>query len=241
MFLFVCASCANNPKNNDTETHPNCNDSLFDRTSSANNLKYNDIATHPNYYDSLSGISFLKQIKPICLADSFKNQFSNFTSNKYQDSLILNSSYLKEGTQNINIFDQLVNSYKLKKPILIYFTAIGGVNCREMEENVLGTKEVSTFIRKEFIFIPLSVDDRTKLPKEHWIKNPLNNKHTKGLRPFSTIGNFNSHFQSRISRTCCQPMFIILDVNQELGIKGYTNGKEDFLDYMKQAIKKYKK
>ncbi len=210
VFLFV--SCSNEPK------------------------KYEDIATHPNYYDSLYNASFLKEIKPIRLIDSVKNQFNHATSNPYMDSSIMSNPYLVNGSQNINIFNELEKSHQLKKPILIHFTSIACVNCRKMEQMILDDPEVNSFIDEAFHFISLNLDNRTKLPEDHWVSNPLNNK----SRPLKRLGIINGAFQTIVSRTGSQPMFIVLDVDRSLGVTGYTTSKDDFLGFLKKAIEKYK-
>ena len=83
-----------------------------------NNLEYENAVIYPNYYDSLNYISLLKEIKPIRLTDSLKNQFNSSSQNSYYDSLILNNSYLINGIQNINIIKELKQSHQLNKPLL---------------------------------------------------------------------------------------------------------------------------
>ncbi len=209
-------------------------------SSCSNDIKYEDVATHPNYYDSLYNISFIRNIKPFVLSDNTKTQIINTSSNSYFDSLLTSDSYLLNGIQNINLFKELENSYKLNKPLLIYFTAYGCTNCRRIEDALLNVEEVKSFIDNEFLFIPLTVDDRTELPWNHWVENPLINKQTHGLKPFKTVGQFNSYFQARVSRSGSQPIFLALDINRKLGISGFTNDKEELLDSLKQAILRYK-
>lgn len=209
VFLFV--SCSSEPK------------------------KYEDIATHPNYYDSCN-ISFLKEIKPIRLAESLKNQFNHATSNSYMDSLIMSNPYLVNGSQNINIFNELEKSHQLNKPILIHFNGIGCVNCRKMEQMILDDPKVSSFIDEAFHFISLNLDDRTKLPEDHWVNNPLKNT----SRPLKRLGMVNSAFQIMVSRSGSQPTFIALDIDRALGLTGYTTSKDDFLGFLKKTAEKYK-
>ena len=191
--------------------------------------QYQSIASSPNYYDSLYHISFLKEVKEIHLTDSLKYP---------RDTSIVNNPYLLNSIQNINIFKKLVEAHKQNKPLLIYFTAIGCVNCRKIE-NIFDNEEVKSILEKEFLFVPLCVDYRVNLPQSHWIKNPRS-KGKRNLNPYSQMYEVNSFFQIAISRSGTQPVFISLDINRKLGHSYPTNQKELLL-FLNKTLEKHGK
>ena len=188
---------------------------IFSIASCREKLKYENTGIQINYLDSLSNISFLDSIIPI--------SYTNI------DAINLKNRYLELGRQNIDLHLELRKAAELKKPILIYFTAYGCVNCRKMEELVLENNEINSFIKKEFELIPLCVDDRTKLPESHWQENPYQNENTIGGQPLNRIGSINSHFQIVLSQTGSQPLFVAIDENRKLGNYNFTNNTNEFM------------
>ena len=203
-------------------------------------VKYEESVSHPNFYDSLNHIASIKEIKSISLQDSIENKRVNKPRNADSSSLALSSSYLLSGMQTINVFEQLQVAHELNKPLILYFTAVGCMNCRKMEEEVLDSEEVSSMLDSTFVFIPLCVDDRTKLPQDYWIQNPWIDEQDSQVDSLRTPGAINSYLQIVLSRSGTQPTFIALDINSELGTTTYTKNKEEFLGYLKEVVNRYR-
>lgn len=193
-----------------------------------NNQEDKSISKESRYLDSLYNVSFLRNMKAISLADSLKS-----------DSFLISNRYVLNGIQNINVFDKLEEATKLNKPLLIYFTAFGGVVCREMEQTILDDKGIGKLIEDEFVFVELTVDAKNKLPRNHQIDHPSNKGRTKHKRPLKTIGEMNSYFQIIVSRTGTQPVFIALDNKRKLGTLDTRPNKERFKLFLENIIKKY--
>jgi thiol:disulfide interchange protein DsbD len=135
--------------------------------------------------------------------------------------------YLTEASNVIVLQNVLKQSKQKNKPILFYFTARACVNARKMEKQILNDSEVLTKLHDNFIFIPLSVDDRTPLPKNQWQVSTLRRDTLK------QIGNINSELQIEISQTGSQPYFVIIDWHKnKLGETRYESVKEKFLDFL---------
>lgn len=135
--------------------------------------------------------------------------------------------YLTEVSNVIELQNVLAESKLKNKPILFYFTSHACVNARKMEEQILNDTEILTRIHDNFIFIPLSVDNRTELPKNQWQKSKRRGAYLK------TIGDINSELQIEISQTGSQPYFVIIDWQKnKLGSIRYEPIKENFLNFL---------
>ena len=130
----------------------------------------------------------------------------------------------------------LKKSAELKKPVLLYFTGYGCVNCRKMELGVLIDSNIRALLDTAFISYCLVVDDRTKLPPEkQYFSSVLD-------RQVTTIGRKNSELQAEKFNIMAQPYFVIVDAKGELlsNSLGYTNQKKEFIDFLQTGLKKFR-
>jgi len=125
------------------------------------------------------------------------------------------------------------------KPMLLDFTGWACVNCRKMEEQVWPDPEVSRIIHEEVVLVSLYVDDRTELPEEEWSVEEYGGKEFR----IRTIGKKWSYMQARDYDRNAQPYYVLVDHNgnQVGGSAGYNSNPEVFLEYLNDALDKYKK
>lgn len=150
------------------------------------------------------------------------------------------SIYGKENVHNKGLEANVVNDYDKAlemaraqhKPILIDFTGWACVNCRKMEENVWTQPEVYNYIKENFILVSLYVDDKENLPAEQRI----NNYKTKdgNSKDIISIGDKWATFQSENFNQTTQPLYVILDTNEQLlnHPVGYTPDAHEYLAWL---------
>jgi thioredoxin-related protein len=138
-----------------------------------------------------------------------------------------NIDFLSQASRVIDLKTVLKESKTQGKPILLYFTSHYCVNARKMEEQVLNDNDVIAEIQGDFIFIPLSVDDRSKLPKNKWLKSKLTGEY------LTEIGSRNNELQIETTQSGTQPYFAIINENKDiLGTIGFEIEKEKFLHFL---------
>ncbi|HET6244146.1 MAG: thioredoxin family protein [Bacteroidetes bacterium] len=96
------------------------------------------------------------------------------------------------------------------KPLMVDFTGWSCVNCRKMEEQVWVDPRVLTRLKNDYVLVSLYVDDKTKLPQEEIYISPVTGKKIK------TIGNKWSDLQTTRFKTNSQPLYVLLDNNEQL-------------------------
>ncbi len=140
-----------------------------------------------------------------------------------------------DGIGNIHIEEILVQSKRLNRFPLIYFTSIACVNCRNMEKAIMKDIEVKKAIRNDFMLIPLVVDDRKIAEKDFWKKSLFSNKLLK------RVGEINSELQIELTQSGWQPVFAILNKEGEvISQTGYSKNLDEFMTFLndgKKAVK----
>ncbi|MBS1642382.1 MAG: thioredoxin family protein [Bacteroidetes bacterium] len=150
------------------------------------------------------------------------------------------SIYGKENVHGKGLEANVVNDYEKAvqlakeqhKPLLIDFTGWACVNCRKMEENVWTQPEVYEYIKNNFILVSLYVDDKAKLPvEEHIIDYVTKDKTVKDIL---TVGDKWATFQSENFNQVTQPLYVILNNNQQLinAPVGYTPNAKEYLQWL---------
>ena len=128
---------------------------------------------------------------------------------------------------------------KVGKPLLVDFTGYACVNCRKMEDNVWIDKEILSILTNDVVLFSLYVDYKQDLPESEQYVSPQTGKFIK------TIGNKWSDLQITKYSTNSQPYYAFVDGNgQDLKNPkpvGYTPDKEEYLAWLKEGIKNYKK
>lgn len=124
------------------------------------------------------------------------------------------------------------------KPLLLDFTGWACVNCRKMEEQVWTDKRVVKILNEDLILVSLYVDDRTKLPEDQWRVEEYGGKEFR----IRTIGKKWSYMQASQFNRNAQPFYVLLDHNGNKigGSAGYNPDPEVFLEYINDALAKYK-
>ena len=144
--------------------------------------------------------------------------------------------HLPHGLEGYFDYDQAVKcSKEQNKPIFIDFTGHGCVNCREMEANVWSDPKVLKKLRDDYIVLALYVDDKTKLPKEEWIKSDYDGKMKK------TIGKKYADFQITKFGVNAQPFYVLMDGNGNVltNPRAYDLDVDAFVKFLDEGIKNY--
>ncbi|MDR2086125.1 MAG: thioredoxin family protein [Dysgonamonadaceae bacterium] len=126
---------------------------------------------------------------------------------------------------------------KHRKPVMIDFTGFGCVNCREMEAAVWSDARVKNIIDNEYVLISLYVDDKTKLPET------IEMEEYGKISKLRTIGDKWSYLQRHKFGANAQPYYVLLDNEGKplLPSRAYNKNIDDYLDFLKQGITRYKK
>lgn len=113
------------------------------------------------------------------------------------------------------------------KPLLIYFNAIGCINCRKIEKRILANNEVRKIINENYNFITLITDDLSEI-KNIEGKRDFNNEIIK------TNMHLNVDYQVRLTKSGSQPIFaILLDDRPTKRTIGYSEDINDLIQFLK--------
>ncbi|MCF8308538.1 MAG: thioredoxin family protein [Bacteroidales bacterium] len=151
---------------------------------------------------------------------------------KYSDFLTL-----PHGLNGFFDYEQALSCAKKKdKPIFIDFTGHGCVNCREMEANVWSDPRVLKRLREDYVVTALYVDDKTKLPKDEWVKSSYDGEVKK------TLGGKYASFQITKFGVNAQPYYVLLDHNGEMLVEPRTYDLDvgEFADFLEKGVEKFK-
>ena len=96
-------------------------------------------------------------------------------------------------------------SKELNKPVLLYFNANLGLNCRNMEQNIFTNKKIHKYFADRFIVISLVVDDTTRLPVNEQYNSRLLGTMVR------TAGERNYDLELSKFNRDIQPFFVIID------------------------------
>lgn len=125
------------------------------------------------------------------------------------------------------------------KPMLLDFTGWACVNCRKMEEQVWTDSRVAKILTEDVVLVSLYVDDRTELPEDEWRIEEYGEKEFN----IKTIGKKWSYMQAANYNRNAQPYYVMVDHNgDQIGKSaGYDSNPDVFIDYLKDALKHYKR
>lgn len=159
---------------------------------------------------------------------------------KYADFL-----HLPHGLEGYFDFDQALRCAKAQgKPLFIDFTGHGCVNCREMEQSVWSDPRVLEILKRDYVVLALSVDDKTELPKEEWYVSSYDGKEKR------TLGKKNADFQISRFHSNAQPNYILLDSRAEgddleryvlMPARGHNLDRDAFVAFLKGGLAKYRR
>ncbi|MFM9952016.1 MAG: thioredoxin family protein [Saprospiraceae bacterium] len=138
-------------------------------------------------------------------------------------------------SKQLTYSEAVSKSKELNKPILLYFTGFKCVNAQRMEQYILSKEKIKTTIDVQFIFLPLYVDDETETPKNEWYKS----NHLRTT--INSVGKKNREIQMQKFNTNSQPLFIILNSDEEtLEMIGYIVDHSAFEKFLTEGLLKFK-
>jgi thiol:disulfide interchange protein len=124
------------------------------------------------------------------------------------------------------------------KPLMVDFTGWACVNCRKMEGTVWKVPAIDKILRGDVILVSLYVDEKTELPASEQSTQKL------GDRDFNikTVGNKWSYMQASIYKTNTQPLYVLLDNNEQLlnAPKAYDPNATAYQTWLEEGISKMK-
>ena len=114
------------------------------------------------------------------------------------------------------------------KPLMVDFTGWSCVNCRKMEEKVWIDPRVLTRLENDYVLVSLYVDDKTPLAEDEKYTSTVTGKKVK------TIGNKWSDLQTARFKTNSQPLYVLLDHEEELLNEptDYDTDIEKYIDFL---------
>ena len=134
--------------------------------------------------------------------------------------------------------DALKASKEQNKPIMLDFTGITCVNCRNMETQVWSNDEVFKRMKENFIVVSLFCDATSVLiPESEQYESQFLGSRVKSL------GQKNADIQASIYNSNTQPYYFFIDGNEKLlADKGYSynSSPADFVKHLDAVVAKYK-
>jgi thiol:disulfide interchange protein len=137
-----------------------------------------------------------------------------------------------------NYSEGLAAARKSGKPVFLDFTGLGCSNCRKMEASVWSDPQVMQKLANDFVKISLYVDDRTSLPEDQqFVSSALGRERT-----IRTIGQKWSVFQAERYGVNTQPLYVILDHNEQMMATpyGFDPSIARFTEFLDSGITRFK-
>lgn len=122
------------------------------------------------------------------------------------------------------------------KPLLVDFTGWTCVNCRKMEANVWSDPAVREIINNEYILVELYVDEKDlKLPEDEQYISQSGKK-------IDNVGKRNTDFQITKFQSNSQPLYALLDNNEELLVptRGANYDVAAYIEFLNSGVEAYK-
>ena len=135
--------------------------------------------------------------------------------------------------------EALAASLVLNKPVMVDFTGIQCVNCREFESKIWIDKEVARRMKHDFVVASLFTDYNLELPDEEKKFSPLLNA------KIETVGDKYEDLQQQLIKASGQPNYVFVDGNGKLLIDGgygydATKGAKEFIEHLDKVKEIYK-
>ena len=127
---------------------------------------------------------------------------------------------------------------KVGKPVMLDFTGWACVNCRKMEQNVWPNPEILSILKNDVVLISLYVDDKRELAAGEVVESKL-----RPGKKLKYIGQKWSELQTLKYKANSQPFYVLMDHNENnLGTPvGYTPDSDEYQNWLKSGISKFKK
>jgi thiol:disulfide interchange protein DsbD len=128
----------------------------------------------------------------------------------------------------------------LNKPLMIDFTGIQCVNCREFESKIWIDSEVGRRMKNDFVVASLFSDYNAELADEEKRFSPLLNA------KIETVGDKYEDLQQQLIKASGQPNYVFVDNNGKLLIDGgygydATKGPKEFITHLEKVKQLYSK
>ncbi|AUC20701.1 thiol:disulfide interchange protein [Polaribacter sejongensis] len=139
---------------------------------------------------------------------------------------------------SFNDYDKgLAYAKKVGKPVMMDFTGHACVNCRKMEQNVWVQPNILKMLKNDVILISLYVDDKRKLEDDEVVESKL-----RPGKKLKYIGQKWSEMQTIKYKTNTQPFYVLMNHDEEdlNAPVGYTPNSDEYYNWMKEGIKKFK-
>lgn len=132
----------------------------------------------------------------------------------------------------------LAYAKEVGKPVMLDFTGWACVNCRKMEQNVWPKPEILKILKNDVVLISLYVDDKRPLEADEITESKL-----QPGKKLKYIGQKWSELQTLKYKANSQPFYVLMNHNEEnLNTPvGYTPDVEEFHEWLKDGISKFKK
>ncbi|MEO6229948.1 MAG: cytochrome c biogenesis protein CcdA [Ferruginibacter sp.] len=135
--------------------------------------------------------------------------------------------------------EALAASVALNKPLMIDFTGIQCVNCREFESKIWIDKGVIQRMKNDFVVASLFTDYNSELPDNEKRFSPLLNA------KIETVGDKYEDLQQQLIQASGQPNYVFVDSGGKLlvdGGYGYdaTKGAAEFIAHLDKVKEAYK-
>ena len=136
------------------------------------------------------------------------------------------------GEKSFNLPETLKEAHDKDKKVLLYFSSLACVNCREIEGTILNNQKITDIINDEYLFVTLVVDDRTTADEKFWRPSIFSSD------TLTKIGELYSQLQIELTQTGSQPLFAILSGEKEtISTIGHTTNDEAFMNFLKKKEK----
>ncbi len=128
----------------------------------------------------------------------------------------------------------------LKKPIMLDFTGIQCVNCREFESKIWIDNGVGQKMKNDFVVASLFCDYNEELPD-------LEKRFSKLLNStIETVGDKNEDLQAELIQASGQPNYVFVDGDGKLLVQGgygydATKGAKEFIAHLEKVKTEFKK
>ncbi|MEO6729624.1 MAG: cytochrome c biogenesis protein CcdA [Ferruginibacter sp.] len=135
--------------------------------------------------------------------------------------------------------EALAASRALDKPVMLDFTGIQCVNCREFESKIWIDPEVGRLMKNDFVVASLFTDYNAELPDEEKKFSPLLNARIE------TVGDKYEDLQQYLIKASGQPNYVFVDDEGKLIIDGgygydATKGPKEFIAHLEKVKELYK-
>jgi thiol:disulfide interchange protein DsbD len=130
--------------------------------------------------------------------------------------------------------EALAASKLLQKPLMIDFTGIQCVNCREFESKIWIDPQVGKLMKNDFVVASLFSDYNAELPDAEKIFSPLLNA------TIETVGDKYEDLQQRLIKASGQPNYVFVNGDGNLLIDGgygydATKGPKEFIAHLQKV------